>query len=226
MLVLATAVLLLLTLSAVRHQISDDDRAALRTVLGPEMDHINLADSSYEAQIAFLSRMQELSHQAMGRSNPMDFDIHRSASSVLEFGGGWCYDYSYWYEEAMRVAGLKTRHVALYQDLGGFFKTLSTSQGLSHAATEVKTAKGWLLVEPSMNKLWLDKQGQPISVGQIRESAEAGEVDLLESDLTILYPLYANKFFYIYGLYSRHGRFFKPFNPVPDIHYGEFLHNL
>ena len=83
-----------------------------------------------------------------------------------------------------------------------------------------------MLVEPTILKIWLDKQGNPLSAGQIRTAAEAGEVDILESELDLLYPLYNEKFFYIYGLYSRHGHFYKPFNPVPDIHYGEFIQNI
>jgi hypothetical protein len=38
--------------------------------------------------------------------------------------------------------------------------------------------------------------------------------------------IYNERFFYIYGLYSRHGRFFPPYNVIPDINYSEFIQNL
>lgn len=220
------AVVVLLAFSAVRHRVTEEDRIALNDVFGPAISGVNLADSGFDAQIRFLAQMQRISHERMNMQKAMDFDTHRSANTVLAFGGGWCYDFSYWYEETLREVGMTTRHVALYHDLGGLFKTLSTSQGLSHAATEVKTKKGWLLVEPTVNKLWLDQQGNPLSASMIRDAAQAGEVTIDELELELLYPLYNESFFYIYGLYSRHGHFFKPFNPVPDIHYREFLQNL
>lgn len=186
---------------------------------------MNLADSGFESQVRHVRWMQEKSHERMQMVKAMPYDIHRSASSVLEFGGGWCYDFSYWYEEALRVAGLKTRHAALYQDLGGFAKTISTSQGLSHANTEVKTTKGWMLVEPTINKIWLDASGMPLDAKAVEEQVAEGNLVLEEEELALLYPLYNNPYFVVYGLYSRHGHFYKPFNKVPDLHWGEFMAN-
>ena len=37
--------------------------------------------------------------------------------------------------------------------------------------------------------------------------------------------IYTNFFVAVYGLYSRHGRFYPPYNLIPDINYGEFIQN-
>jgi hypothetical protein len=219
------AMVAVLAYAAVRHQISDEDRQALKSVLGEDWIGMNLADSSFESQVRHVRWLQEESHERMHMAKAMPYDIHRSASNVLDFGGEWCYDFSYWYEEALRVAGLKTRHAALYQDLGGFAKTIATSQGLSHANTEVKTAKGWMLVEPTINKIWLDALGMPLSAKAVEEQVADGSLRLDESELALLYPLYKNPYFVVYGLYSRHGHCYKPFNRVLALHWGEFMAN-
>ena len=40
------------------------------------------------------------------------------------------------------------------------------------------------------------------------------------------FNIYMKPFIYIYGLYSRHGKFYPPYNLVPDINYGEFIQNV
>ena len=37
--------------------------------------------------------------------------------------------------------------------------------------------------------------------------------------------IYLHSFIYVYGLYSRHGRFYPPYNFIPDINYREFIQN-
>ena len=39
-------------------------------------------------------------------------------------------------------------------------------------------------------------------------------------------PILKNNFIYIIGLYSRHGRFYPPYNFIPDINWGEFMYNF
>ena len=38
--------------------------------------------------------------------------------------------------------------------------------------------------------------------------------------------IYGEDFFAIYGLYSRHGMYYPPYNFIPDINYSEFLDNF
>ena len=227
--ILAIGLLLLAAViwaTGVWHVERDKDRIAVSTILGEEWEGMTLSDSSYDVQLEHIRILQEKSHLSMRKSPPMPEGIHRSASAVLEHGGGWCYDYSSWYESALRIAGMKTRHVALYQKQGGLIKTMLTPNVLSHAGTEVLTARGWMFIEPSINFLWIDAQRKPLRVSDISKSEQDGNLELDSFVLKELYPLYANDFYFIYGFYSRHGRFYKPFLPVPDINWREFLYNL
>ena len=38
--------------------------------------------------------------------------------------------------------------------------------------------------------------------------------------------IYEQPFTFVYGLYSRHGQFYPPYNFVPDINYDEFVNNV
>lgn len=38
--------------------------------------------------------------------------------------------------------------------------------------------------------------------------------------------IYEQPFTFVYGLYSRHGQFYPPYNFVPDINCGEFVKNV
>jgi hypothetical protein len=38
--------------------------------------------------------------------------------------------------------------------------------------------------------------------------------------------IYTEPFTFVYGLYSRHGKFYPPYNFIPDVHYGEFIQNI
>lgn len=39
-------------------------------------------------------------------------------------------------------------------------------------------------------------------------------------------PIYAEGFTFMYGLYSRHGMFYPPYDKVPDINIPEFSQNI
>ena len=38
--------------------------------------------------------------------------------------------------------------------------------------------------------------------------------------------IYSAPFTWVYGFYSRHGRFYPPYNAVPDVNWGELAQNL
>lgn len=77
------------------------------------------------------------------------------------------------------------------------------NQDNSHALTEAKTAEGWVMVDS--NTRWI---GPPAISSQLPPAILARPHAL------------------IYGLYSRHGRFYWPYLPIPDVNWRELLYNL
>ena len=39
-------------------------------------------------------------------------------------------------------------------------------------------------------------------------------------------PILGRPFTYLFGLYSRHGRFYPPYTPVPDLDWGQLGYNF
>jgi hypothetical protein len=39
-------------------------------------------------------------------------------------------------------------------------------------------------------------------------------------------PIFRSDFTYVIGLFSRHGRFYPPFTPIPDVNWRQIVYNL
>ena len=107
---------------------------------------------------------------------------------------------------------------------GSSTKAIITPGVSSHAVTEVLTSKGWLIVDSNAQWVSTDSEGHPISIEKIRYAVEYS-VPIrwgTEPPSTI----YIKPFTFLYGLYSRHGYFYPPYNVILDVNYGEFLQNV
>ena len=45
----------------------------------------------------------------------------------------------------------------------------------------------------------------------------------IEKALTLMNGLFSKSFVYLSGLYSRHGQFYPPFTPIPDVNWWDFI---
>jgi hypothetical protein len=108
--------------------------------------------------------------------------------------------------------------------IGSAIKTLLTPGGFSHAISEVLTSRGWLVVDS--NAIWfsLDKNDRPIPLEDLWFGLENSKPVEWKNEAPSF--LYNEPFIFVYGLYSRHGKFYPPYNFVQDIHIGEFIQNI
>ena len=148
----------------------------------------------------------------------------REPKDVYINKGGSCYDMSRLVEKVFRSLGFKVRHVATYR-LNGMNKmsALFKSGTISHSTSEILTRKGWMLLDPQTSTLALDPEGNPISIEKIVK------------EKTVVFPAgtsdqrfdyYQAPLIAVYGLYSRHGKFYPPFNFIPNINWSEFFENF
>lgn len=145
---------------------------------------------------------------------------------VFEAGKGLCYDRSRVLEKIYRAAGFETRHVALYStaETGSALAALLTPGVSSHAVTEVRTRAGWLVVDSNAAWVSTDAADRPLDMTATQASAARdARIEWREPPPT---SIYIEPFTFVYGLYSRHGQFYAPYNFIPDVHYGELLHNV
>lgn len=181
---------------------------------------------SYTDELNFIVAIQNSVLNVAPRNGGLPFGQKREPKELLEARSGLCYDRSRVIEKILIYHGLKTRHISIYSKQGtnSTIKSMITPGVPSHAVTEVLTKKGWLVVDSNAPWVSIDTNDQPVSIESIQYNV-ANRVSIQWGSEPPT-NIYVEPFAFVYGLYSRHGRFYPPYNFIPDIHYGEFIQNL
>jgi hypothetical protein len=180
---------------------------------------------SYEKENKFIIEVQNAVLRLAPDNLGIPYNAQREPRDVYFAKSGLCYDRSRVIEKILRYSGFQTRHIAIYstEQTHSSFQSLITPGISSHAVTEVLTKKGWLVVDS--NDFWvsLDGQGNPVSIEQIQSDVGHRNISWAK-----LFPsgIYKKSFTFVYGLYSRHGRFYPPYNFIPDVNYKELIQNV
>ena len=165
----------------------------------------------------------------------------REPKDLYEQRRGICFDLSRSIEKGLRSIGFQVCHVSVFSREHG----LSRLYGMylpsrtkpeqkempgfvdSHALSEVRTEKGWLAVDSLSPWLSLDEQGAPMSLRTLQRSVIDNQLPALDAKQANLTPnLLRRPFQMVYGLYSRHGRFYPPYLRYPNVNPREFLANF
>lgn len=226
---LLTGIILILTAAslayhAVDNSLSEEDKQFIPKYLS---DVESLPENpTYRDELNFITSVQRSVLTIAPRNDGLPYGQKREPKELYEAKTGSCYDRSRAIEKILRYSGFETRHVFLLSKkvTGSAIKSLLTPRVSSHAVTEVSTKAGWLVVDS--NALWIStrKDNQPVSIETIQSSIESSvPIQWRKEPPT---SIYAQPFIFVYGLYSRHGEFYPPFNFVPDIHYPELIQNV
>ncbi len=203
-----------------------EDENAISQLLGPSSEDGQDVEKGFEKELGFIRLVQKAVLDAIPVNAGIPYDHPREPTDLLLLGEGHCFDRSRFIEKTLRHNGFETRHIAVYStaDTGSALLSLLTPQVSSHAVTEVRTSRGWLVVDSNEPWISLSKDYQPLSINGLSAlNAGALEERLLSQPET---SIYAAGFTFVYGLYSRHGRFYQPYNNFPDINVSEFAQNL
>lgn len=216
-----------LWLTQVDNLVYEQDARAISSALQLNpLESYEYKKMSYKEQIEFIRHVQNavLSNVPVNSGIPHGFP--REPQDLISAGEGLCFDRSRFIEKALRQHGFETRHIAIYSTAitGSSIKSLLTPQVSSHAVTEVLTSHGWLVVDSNERWISLGNGYQPVSIDELSEMGSAGIVQNMISMPTS--PIYANDYTFVYGLYSRHGMFYPPYDRVPDINIAEILQNI
>jgi len=211
----------------VNSDISEEDTQYIPNYLNlPRTD----ANISYEEELELISKIQDaVLTVAPLKDNDLGIALGRTREpkDLWEEAHGLCSDRSRVIEKILVFHGFKTRHISAYFVDGDTtpMEALLTPGSPSHALTEVKTKKGWLLVAPNHRWLSIDENQNPVSIAMVKRANDVGrKVKWARGKPAD--DIYYRKFVYLYGLYSRHGYFYPPFNIVPDINWNEFSDNI
>jgi len=180
---------------------------------------------SWDAQRARIQRTVQLVLAAAPQRQHIPEGRTREPADVIRNGGGVCYDRSRLLEKALQFQGFRIRHVALYRQVPGMnrLQAVFTTRTMSHAVSEVLTQRGWMVIDPIDAWLALDAKQDPLSIAQLAARATGPDRLAWSGQASSFFD---KPFLRVYGLYSRHGMFYPPFNRIPDVNYGQLLDNL
>lgn len=210
---------------------TETDREVGRSIL-KQAGYDTLLDSlgeqaSFEVQVRFIQAVQDAVIRASPKTIQIPFDRSREPQDLIAHGYGECGDRSRAIEKILNAYGFRTRHLAIYstQETGSRLISLLTPRISSHALTEVKTRKGWMAVESTSRWIGLTRDGRTVALEDIQAEGAAK----LQWDARVReahHSIFRSAFTYVPGLYSRHGRFYAPFTPVPDVNWPDLLAGL
>jgi hypothetical protein len=213
--------------SRVVRDVTEEDETYAYLIVGDKPNRNRARQSSYEEQIAFVRKVQRSVLKIAPVNVGIPYGASREPKDLYQGGHGLCFDRSWTIEKILASNGFEVRHVALYRSHNRWLPRVSLIiPGIpSHAVSEVRTAKGWLVVDSNREWISVDNSGDPVSLSNIHSEGIAATIwDTNQTN--DLAPIFADRFVFVYGLYSRHGYFFPPFLPVPDVHWDDVLHNV
>lgn len=224
---LVGCVVVILSFHAVDNSLTEEDRQYIPMYLSgvaplPE-------NPTYKDQLSFIISVQRSVLNIASRNNGLPLSQKREPKELYLAKTGSCYDRSRVIEKILRYSGFETRHVFIYVkgETGFGIKSLITRGIGSHAVTEVLTKSGWLVVDSNAPWVSTDTNNQPLSINNIQLKIEnSSHIKWGNEPPTGInfYP-FGTSIGVVLGLYSRHGKFYPPYNFIPDINYGEFVQN-
>ena len=194
-------------------------------------------ESTYEEELDFISSIQRSTFDIVSVSGSIPINQQREPKEVYLAKVAGCFDRSRLIEKILIYNGFKTRHFAMYskEKTNSSIKSLITPKVKSHAASEVLTKKGWMVIDSNFPWIALDVNNNPFSIKKIQQSLDNSvDIDWKKSPLSFAtgdtsqseeLTIYTKPFVVVYCLYSRHGRFYPPYNFIPDVNYGELIEN-
>lgn len=221
---LSAIIIIALFYSAVDNSLSDEDKQYIPKYL------VNInplkENPQYKDELKYIIAVQHFVLNIVSGDKKVPHGEKREPKELYVLKSGLCYDRSRVIEKILRYSGFKTRHISMFskEKTGSAFKSLITPGTPSHAITEVLTQNGWLVVDSNAAWVSVDSNMQPVSIDTMQKSIEnSTSISWRQPPPFVIYK---KPFIYIYGLYSRHGKFYPPYNAIPDINYEEFIQNF
>lgn len=185
----------------------------------------NAHAGTFDEQVALILSVQDRVLAAAPIDKGIPQGEPRELPNLIRAGHGLCFDRSRAIETVLRSLGFETRHVSIYStvDSGSALRSLAKPGTDSHAVTEVKTRRGWMLVDSNTRWAGLTADGAPLAMDAVRANPRRRWSSLVKAPLPAIYQA---PFTWVYGLYSRHGRFYPPYDAVPDVNWAELAQNL
>ncbi len=205
--------------------VTQEDRLYVQKILeeAGDIPENTGSSSGFEDQIKTIRTLQEAAFHTAPQKGLIPMNHPREPKDLYETQAAYCSDRARFMEKALKIYGFDVRFASLYEKKadGNILSTLLTkgNEGAhSHAIIEVKTQKGWLVVDSRTHWLSLTAGDEPVSLPMLQLMAQKGHWPFWSPTLKDdMFFLMKHDFYIFYGLYSRHGRFYSPYTPyIPD----------
>ena len=201
----------------VSKKIKEEDREIIKLInVGEQCLEID----SFKQEIECIKSIQQSQLKLIEGTNCRIGFINLGSRETITRNTACCYDRSRITEQTLQNYGFKVRHVFLTQVFNfGYLHLFLPLNSSNHAVTEVLTSKGWLGVDSNEPFILLDNN---YKTNTYKEALGNGLINKLTNN-----PFYDTPLIYVAGLYSRNGKFFKPYFPyIPEIHFLDFFSNI
>ena len=82
-----------------------------------------------------------------------------------------------------------------------------------------------MAVDPNVRWIGLSDDGRPLTITALR-SIDLQSARWALGGSAVPHRIFRKSFIYVRGLYSRHGRFYPPYGPLPDVNWRQLAVNF
>jgi hypothetical protein len=195
--------------------LTSDDKVVFES-LGIKNKSLSIND--FESKIVLIKKLQDEIFKRAPFGVNIPYYHAREPADLMRAGQGQCFDRSRSFDKGSTFIGIEARHVyLLYKQEKHFLHALITRRQQSHAVTEIKTSKGWMLVDSNMPWVALTRNGEPVSADYVWKRFD--EFDNPP-------PYLKEPWWAIRGMYSRKGHFYEPYILFPEFNWPDFINWL
>jgi len=183
----------------------------------------------FDQQIQFIHAVQKAVLQLSPRSAGIPYFHSREPKDLYESRSGLCYDRSRVIEKILRLNGFEVLHLSIYTRRPSKYRLIDllSFPNNSHAISEVKTEKGWVVVDSNAPWISVAQDHHPVSIKTIEKEVNIHPILWEPQYQHALSPILQEPFIYVIGLYSRTGKLYPPFPaPLPNVNWKELLYNV
>ena len=208
----------LMGITYVRTTLTSSDAATFRSVFGIEKP---VRPQGFDDELKLIRSLQAQVMKRVPSIVPIPEYQSREPEDLFLNKSGLCYDRSRALDKLFAWYGFESRHIyILYaqnpttgEDVS-FGRAVLTRATGSHAVTEVKTSKGWIVVDSLQPWISVTDDGAPVDADHINEQAHK---------FSALPGSFSGPYWEIRGLYSRRGHFYRPYIPYPEVNWHDFI---
>jgi len=210
-------------ISNVDKKITKEDIKYINLILNTKEESIdfNIKNSSFEDKINFINLIQTKIIKGF-QGDFIEKKLTREPKDFYNSVTDSCYDNLRIIQKILEYYGFKTSAVGIFEktNKNSLLNLFIKSPLASHAILMVKSEKGNLYLGTTEKFISILDNNQLVKIQNIKADYNK------KWKYELPHNIFSRDNYYIFGLYSRHGLFYPPFNFLPDLNYQDFLLNF